>query len=258
MVLLIRHFGVQKTLLMVTAVSTFNTIIVSPDLGENIFNSSILSSDLTTRILASSNSNPGGNSTHSFVPPFFDGRPNQVDPNMGGGESTNTPKPPLGTPGDPNSRVDKSKSRREQAINFDFKEIGFSSTRGETLTFKNCTLDIVSFRKSELENCVFKSCQLISVSFDRASLLQFNFINCKLNYVSFNAGNFCDFKFENSQLQNVSFAGSLLDNVKIKNSSLEKIEISGVRAYREVSKNGVLYGDSISIEDYDSFLREIT
>jgi uncharacterized protein YjbI with pentapeptide repeats len=79
-----------------------------------------------------------------------------------------------------------------------------------------------------------------------------------LNNVSFSAGELSDVKFENSRLQDVWFSGSLLDKVKIKNSTLEKIRFDGAKAYKEVSKKGVLSRHYIPIKDYPSFLKEIS
>ena len=67
-----------------------------------------------------------------------------------------------------------------------------------------------------------------------------------------------DLKFYNSQLQYVWFSGSLLDNVKIKNSTLEKIRFDGAEAYKEIYKNGVLTTNRTPINDYTSFLKEIS
>jgi len=79
-----------------------------------------------------------------------------------------------------------------------------------------------------------------------------------LNDVFFNAGELTDLKFDNSQLRDVWFSGSLLDNVKIKNSTLEKIRFDGTKAYKEVYIKGILTAQRIPIEDYASFLKEIS
>nr|UVG41924.1 hypothetical protein [Navicula tsukamotoi] len=88
--------------------------------------------------------------------------------------------------------------------------------------------------------------------------MNFDFINCKLNDVYFNAGQLTDLQFDNSQLQNVSYSGSLLDNVKIKNSTLEKIRFDGAEVEKETYENGILIINRIPINDYSSFLKEIT
>jgi len=64
--------------------------------------------------------------------------------------------------------------------------------------------------------------------------------------------------FDNSQLQDVWFSGSLLDKVKIKNSTLEKIRFDGAEVYKETYKNGVLITNRTPINDYTSFLKEIS
>ena len=55
----------------------------------------------------------------------------------------------------------------------------------------------------------------------------------------------------------VSFSESLLDNVKIKNSTLERIIFHNAKAYKEIYKNGLLIPSRITINDYESFLKEI-
>ena len=55
----------------------------------------------------------------------------------------------------------------------------------------------------------------------------------------------------------VSFSESLLDNVKIKNSTLERIIFHNAKGYKETYKNGLWITSRITINGYESFLKEI-
>ena len=67
-----------------------------------------------------------------------------------------------------------------------------------------------------------------------------------------------NFDFINYKLNDVWFSGSLFDNVKIKNSTLEKVRFDGVEVYKQTYKNVILITNCTPMNDYTSFLKEIS